>query len=267
MISVCHGTACHVKGARAGPGRLRAPTADSRAATTPTPTAQFTIQKVACLGCCTLAPVIQIDGVTYGGIDTYIAWSPRCSTIFSPSARQRRRRAAGAAGRAGRAKGRWARSASAWARAASPREAARSIRRSSGDRRERRAGRGQAGGLRGHVPSNAAGGVVPPAAARRSSSPRSTPRARPRIVLVAVQAAGHRAAGRLRASHRWLDRLLSRRGRATRCRGTPSTSATARSARSSAGSGTWPPSIAASSTRPTSTNTSATTASRPCGSA
>ncbi len=26
----------------------------------------FTVQKVACLGCCTLAPVLQIDGVTYG---------------------------------------------------------------------------------------------------------------------------------------------------------------------------------------------------------
>ena len=26
----------------------------------------FTIEKVACLGCCTLAPVVQIDGITYG---------------------------------------------------------------------------------------------------------------------------------------------------------------------------------------------------------
>jgi NADH-quinone oxidoreductase subunit F len=27
---------------------------------------QFTIQEIACLGCCTLAPVVQIDGITYG---------------------------------------------------------------------------------------------------------------------------------------------------------------------------------------------------------
>jgi len=26
----------------------------------------FTVQRVACLGCCTLAPAVQIDNVTYG---------------------------------------------------------------------------------------------------------------------------------------------------------------------------------------------------------
>ena len=28
----------------------------------------FTLQKVACLGCCTLAPVVKIDEVTYGHV-------------------------------------------------------------------------------------------------------------------------------------------------------------------------------------------------------
>ncbi len=65
MISVCHGTACHVKGAplvtealgRALGLQGDADTTDDRL---------FSLQRVDCLGCCTLAPVIQIDGITYG---------------------------------------------------------------------------------------------------------------------------------------------------------------------------------------------------------
>ena len=65
VISVCHGTACHVKGAgllqEALERQLKIPAGDD----TDTD-GLFTIQKVACLGCCTLAPVLQIDGLTYG---------------------------------------------------------------------------------------------------------------------------------------------------------------------------------------------------------
>jgi len=65
ILSICHGTACHVKGAgivhEAFERQLRIPNGDDT-----DPDGLFTIQKVACLGCCTLAPVIQIDGVTYG---------------------------------------------------------------------------------------------------------------------------------------------------------------------------------------------------------
>jgi NADH-quinone oxidoreductase subunit F len=65
IIHVCHGTACHVKGAELVSDALRrhlhlGDGEDTDAA------GQFTVQKVACLGCCTLAPVVQIDGVTYG---------------------------------------------------------------------------------------------------------------------------------------------------------------------------------------------------------
>jgi len=65
IVSVCHGTACHVKGAGLIQDAFQrqlglAPGEDTDAA------GRFTIQKVACLGCCTLAPVVQIDGVTYG---------------------------------------------------------------------------------------------------------------------------------------------------------------------------------------------------------
>lgn len=65
LISVCHGTACHVKGAEliqdALVRRLKLKDGEETDAQ-----GVFTLQKVACLGCCTLAPVIQIDGVTYG---------------------------------------------------------------------------------------------------------------------------------------------------------------------------------------------------------
>ncbi len=68
-ICVCTGTACHVKGA----DRVL----DAFHQTLGIPEDQdtdkdrrFTIQKVACLGCCTLAPVVQIDGVTYGHVTT-----------------------------------------------------------------------------------------------------------------------------------------------------------------------------------------------------
>ncbi len=65
LISVCHGTACHVKGAEliqdALEHHLRIPKGDDTDRD-----GQFTVQKVACLGCCTLAPVIQIDALTYG---------------------------------------------------------------------------------------------------------------------------------------------------------------------------------------------------------
>ncbi|MCX5675634.1 MAG: NAD(P)H-dependent oxidoreductase subunit E [Planctomycetota bacterium] len=65
LLSICHGTACHVKGSGlvhdAIVRHLKIPGDDDT-----DPGGIFTLQKVACLGCCTLAPVIQIDGVTYG---------------------------------------------------------------------------------------------------------------------------------------------------------------------------------------------------------
>jgi NADH:ubiquinone oxidoreductase subunit F (NADH-binding)/NADH:ubiquinone oxidoreductase subunit E/Pyruvate/2-oxoacid:ferredoxin oxidoreductase delta subunit len=65
LIRVCHGTACHVKGAGLIEDTLRRElkiegSGDTDASKT------FTLQSVACLGCCTLAPVVQIDDVTYG---------------------------------------------------------------------------------------------------------------------------------------------------------------------------------------------------------
>ena len=64
VMKVCHGTACHVQGADSldtvveqklgvAPGNN---TADG----------EFTVERVACLGCCSLAPVVMIDGEVYG---------------------------------------------------------------------------------------------------------------------------------------------------------------------------------------------------------
>jgi len=65
VIRVCVGTACHVKGAGvvydAVLRHLRIPEDDDTDADR-----LFTVEKVACLGCCTLAPVVQIDALTYG---------------------------------------------------------------------------------------------------------------------------------------------------------------------------------------------------------
>ena len=65
LVRVCTGTACHVAGA----GRvedalrrhLRIPAGGDTDADR-----QFTIEQVACLGCCTLAPVVKIGDTTFG---------------------------------------------------------------------------------------------------------------------------------------------------------------------------------------------------------
>ncbi len=68
IIKVCIGTACHVKGAERVYDSMRRlfklpPKQHTDAS------GKFTVEKIACLGCCTLAPVVQIDDVTYGHVD------------------------------------------------------------------------------------------------------------------------------------------------------------------------------------------------------
>jgi len=64
LIKVCHGTACHLNGAekiaesvckRVG-AKEGETSADDR----------YSVEKVACLGCCSLAPTIMINEDTYG---------------------------------------------------------------------------------------------------------------------------------------------------------------------------------------------------------
>lgn len=68
-IKVCTGTACHVKGAEqvisAFKRDLNIPESED------TDSEQiFTIEKVGCLGCCSLAPAVQIDNITYGHVNS-----------------------------------------------------------------------------------------------------------------------------------------------------------------------------------------------------
>jgi NADH-quinone oxidoreductase subunit F len=65
LIKVCHGTACHVAGAERISTELRRHLGIADGSDTD-PDRQYTIEPVACMGCCTLAPVAQIDGVTRG---------------------------------------------------------------------------------------------------------------------------------------------------------------------------------------------------------
>jgi NADH:ubiquinone oxidoreductase subunit E len=65
VVRVCHGTACHVAGAEQITQELRrhleiAPGEDTD------PRRLFTIDRVACLGCCSLAPVMMIEEETAG---------------------------------------------------------------------------------------------------------------------------------------------------------------------------------------------------------
>ena len=65
-IEVCTGTACHVKGAGKILDWLRAELGVEPGHTTSD--LKFTLQTVRCLGCCSLAPVVRIDGDTYGNL-------------------------------------------------------------------------------------------------------------------------------------------------------------------------------------------------------
>jgi NADH-quinone oxidoreductase subunit F len=66
-VNVCHGTACYVAGAAELTAALRRHLKledgeDTDAARL------FTLQEVACLGCCSLAPVVQVDDRIYGHV-------------------------------------------------------------------------------------------------------------------------------------------------------------------------------------------------------
>ena len=64
-IQVCHGTACHLAGAEEITNALKREFDIEEDGTT-CPDKKYTIEKVACLGCCSLAPVLNMNGETYG---------------------------------------------------------------------------------------------------------------------------------------------------------------------------------------------------------
>ncbi|NPD87628.1 MAG: FAD-dependent oxidoreductase [Asgard group archaeon] len=66
LISVCMGTTCHVKGAPRLVERLKSELKIDIGETTDD--GKFTLETVRCLGCCSLAPVITIDGEAFGNM-------------------------------------------------------------------------------------------------------------------------------------------------------------------------------------------------------
>ncbi|MCD4789681.1 MAG: NADH-quinone oxidoreductase subunit NuoE [Bacteroidales bacterium] len=64
IIKVCHGTACHVQNANAITDSLEEMLKIKDGETTDD--GMFTLESVACLGCCSLAPVMMIGDETYG---------------------------------------------------------------------------------------------------------------------------------------------------------------------------------------------------------
>ena len=66
VIRVCNGTACHVNGSRLIEQTISEELKIKRDETTPD--GLFTLESVACIGCCSLAPVIMINDDTHGGL-------------------------------------------------------------------------------------------------------------------------------------------------------------------------------------------------------
>ena len=66
QIMLCDGTACHVNGS----DRIRAAITQELGIHNgeTTEDGMFTLNEVACLGCCSLAPVMMINGDTYGNL-------------------------------------------------------------------------------------------------------------------------------------------------------------------------------------------------------
>lgn len=64
IIKVCHGTACHVQNANIITDSIVEALKINDGETTPDNL--FTLESVACLGCCSLAPVMMIDNEAFG---------------------------------------------------------------------------------------------------------------------------------------------------------------------------------------------------------
>lgn len=66
LIMSCQGTACHVNGSKAVSEAIAKYLSIESGETTDD--GLFTLENVACLGCCSLAPVIMINGEAFGNL-------------------------------------------------------------------------------------------------------------------------------------------------------------------------------------------------------
>jgi NADH-quinone oxidoreductase E subunit len=68
IVRVCRGTACHVRGSKllldTFAGELGVKPGDT------TPDGEFTLETVACLGACSIAPVVTVDDDFHGAVPT-----------------------------------------------------------------------------------------------------------------------------------------------------------------------------------------------------
>ncbi|OGD13358.1 MAG: NADH dehydrogenase [Candidatus Aminicenantes bacterium RBG_16_63_14] len=99
MCLVCLGTACHVRGGQKIleeiERKLGVPAGEN------TPDGQFTLETVACLGCCAIGPVVVVDG-EYNGHATIRKVGPILDKCAKPKkSGQKRKAGAKPAGRRG----------------------------------------------------------------------------------------------------------------------------------------------------------------------
>ncbi len=66
LIMLCQGTACHVNGSERIENTIKEHLGIGDGQTTDD--GLFTLKNVACLGCCSLSPVMMINGETYGSL-------------------------------------------------------------------------------------------------------------------------------------------------------------------------------------------------------
>jgi len=64
LLKVCHGTACHLSGAERIAEAVAQATGAKEGQTSQD--GKFTIERVACLGCCSLAPCVMINNEVHG---------------------------------------------------------------------------------------------------------------------------------------------------------------------------------------------------------
>jgi len=71
IVQVCHGTACHVKGATEVTEAIVSELGVDVGKTSTD--LSVTVESVSCVGCCALAPVVLIDETAHGGLDAKAA--------------------------------------------------------------------------------------------------------------------------------------------------------------------------------------------------
>ncbi|MCL6472742.1 MAG: NADH-quinone oxidoreductase subunit NuoE [Firmicutes bacterium] len=64
LVKVCHGTACHLAGAERITEAISIEVGAKEGQTSPD--GKFTVEQVACLGCCSSAPALMINDEVYG---------------------------------------------------------------------------------------------------------------------------------------------------------------------------------------------------------